>query len=76
MRTLNDCNWLTETRREYWIAGLGHIVANHCKFGLVDIPPYCIISVTKYELKCADGARIITKMLLTHDGEHIQAIYG
>jgi len=33
-----------ETRREYWTAGLGPIVANRFKSGLLDIPSYRSIS--------------------------------
>ena len=40
MRTLNDCYRHAETRREYWMAGLGLIVANRFKSGLLDIPSY------------------------------------
>jgi hypothetical protein len=35
-----------ETRREYWTAGLGPIVANRFKSGLLDIPSYRSISST------------------------------
>jgi len=35
---------LAETRREYWTAGLGPIVANAFESGLLDIPPYRSIS--------------------------------
>jgi len=38
MGTLNDCYRHAETRREYWTAGLGPIVANRFKSGLLDIP--------------------------------------
>jgi hypothetical protein len=68
MRTLNDCNRLTETQREYWMAGLGLIVANHWKSVLQDIPPYCFISVTKYELTGADGASTMAKTFLPTKG--------
>jgi len=37
---------LAETRREYWTAGLGPIVANRFKSGLLDIPSYRSISST------------------------------
>jgi len=50
MRTLNDCYRHAETRREYWTAGLGPIVANSFKSGLLDIPPYRSIYIY-YELR-------------------------
>jgi len=36
---------LAETRREYWTAGLGPIVANRFKSGLLDIPSDRSISI-------------------------------
>jgi len=50
MGTLNDCYRHAETRREYWTAGLGPIVANRFKSGLLDIPPYGSIYIY-YELR-------------------------
>jgi hypothetical protein len=38
--TLNDCYRHAETRREYWTAELGPIVANRFKSGILDIPSY------------------------------------
>ena len=35
---------LAETRREYWIAGLGPVGANSFESGLLDIPAYRSIS--------------------------------
>ena len=43
---------------------------------LWDIPLYCFISVTNWELTFADGAGTITKLLATDAGGHIPAIYG
>jgi len=40
------CCRLAETRREYWTVGLGPIVANCFKSGLLDIPSYRSISST------------------------------
>jgi len=76
MRTLNDCYWHAETRREYRTVGLGPIVANRSKSGLLDIPSYRSISRTNWQLTFADGAGTTTKMVPTDDGGHIVAIYG
>jgi len=76
MATLNDCDRHAETRTEYWTAGLGPIVANCFKSGLLDIPSYRSISITHWELQCADGAGTTTKMVPTDDGGHIPATYG
>jgi hypothetical protein len=43
--TLNDYYWHAETRWEYWTVGLGPIVANTFKSGLLEIPPYHSISI-------------------------------
>jgi len=73
---VNDCYRLTETRREYRTAGLGRIVANRFKSGLLDIAPYCSISIMNWELTCADGDGTMTKMVPTDDGGYILATYG
>jgi hypothetical protein len=73
---LNDCHQHAETRREYRTAGLCTIVANHFKSGLLDIPPYCSISIMNWELTCADRAGTTTKMVPTDDAGHILATYG
>jgi hypothetical protein len=67
---------LAETRREYRMAALGPIVANHFKSGLLVIPPYRSISIMNRELTCADGAGTMTKMVPTDNGGHIPATYG
>jgi len=43
---MNDCYRQAETRREYWTVGLGPIVANCFKSGLLDILSYRSISTT------------------------------
>ena len=60
MGTLNDCYRHAETRREYWTAGLGPIVANRFKSGLLDIPSYHSISIMNSELTFTDGAGTTT----------------
>jgi len=56
MGTLNDCYRHAETRREYWTAGLGPIVANRLESGLLDIPSYRSTSIMNSELAFTDGA--------------------
>jgi len=67
---------LAKTRREYWTPGLGPIVVNGCKPGLLDCPSYRFMSIINPEPKCADGAGTTTKMVPADDGEHIPATYG
>ena len=45
MGTLNDCYQHAETHREYQTVGLGPMVADHFKSGLLDFPPYRSISI-------------------------------
>jgi len=48
--------WHAKTQSEYWTEGLGHIVANCFKSGLLDIPSYHSISIMNRESTFADGA--------------------
>jgi len=73
---LNDCYRHTETPREYWTAGLGPILGNRFKSGLLDIPPYRSISIMNRERTFADGAGTTTKMVPMNDREHMLTIYG
>jgi len=76
MGTLNDCYRHAETRREYRTAGLGPILENRFKPGLLDIPPDHSIPIMNQELMFADGAGTMTNMAPTDDGGHIPATYG
>jgi hypothetical protein len=76
MGTLNDCYRHAKTWREYLTAGLGPIVANRFKSGLLDIPPYRSIPLMNQEVTCADGVGTTTKMMPSDDGGHILATYG
>jgi len=67
---------LGKTRREYWSAGLGPILAKRFESGLLDLPPYRYISSMNRELTGADGAGTMTKMVPTDDRGHIPATYG
>jgi hypothetical protein len=60
----------------YGTAGLGPIVVNRFKSGLLDIPSYRSIYIMNWELMFADGAGTTTKMVPTDDGGHIPAIHG
>jgi hypothetical protein len=62
----------TETRSEYWLAGLRPIEVNRFKYGLLDMPSYRAISSMNRELRFADGAGTTTKRVPTYDGGHIQ----
>jgi hypothetical protein len=74
--TLNHCYRHAETRREYWTVGLGPIVANCLKSGLLDIPPYHFISIMNRQLTFADRASSTTKIVPIDDRGHIVTIYG
>jgi hypothetical protein len=76
MPTLNDNYWHAKTRRESWTVGLGPVQVNHFKSGLRNIPSYCYIYITNCELTLPDRAGTTTKMVPSHDGEHIPAIHA
>jgi hypothetical protein len=54
----------------------GHIVVTRCKAGLRDMPSYCSISSTKWELTFAARAGTTTQMVPASDADHIVAIYA
>jgi hypothetical protein len=73
---MNNCYRYMETRREYWTAGLGPIVAKRFKCRLRDIPSYLSISRADCQRTFADEAGTTTKMVPTDNGGHIPVIYG
>jgi len=55
---------------------LGHIVVTRFKAGLRDIPSYCSISSTNWELTFAERAGSTTQMVAADEAEHIVAMYA
>lgn len=68
-----SCNQHAETPWEYWMAGSGPIVVNCFKFGLLDLPHYCSISITNLKQMCQDGAGPAIFIVPKVAGGHILA---